>query len=235
MKIKTNKILPFALALTALALNLSVLHPAQAQSFTLDNPLLAARWAHTATLLTNGLVLIVGGEIANDYGSGQIMKATNGCELYDPAIGSSTLTGSMNDAHFTHTATLLTNGLVLVVGGRNNNGNIISRAELYDPGSGTWTDTGYLHKERSAFTATLLPNGKVLVVAGYSNSGEESSAELYDPVSGTWSTITSMNYATDSQVATLLPDGRVLVAGGSDGGGGGLTNSVLYHAGDNTR
>jgi hypothetical protein len=53
MKTHTNKILPFALALAALALNLSVLQPVQAQSFTLDTPLLTARWLHTATVLTN--------------------------------------------------------------------------------------------------------------------------------------------------------------------------------------
>ena len=233
MKTNTDRLLGI-IALWTVALIPTLVQPAQAQTFTLDTPLLAARWSHTATLLTNGLVLIAGGETDNNYGTGQIMKATNGCELYDPSTGSSTLTGFMNDAHFDHTATRLTNGLVLVAGGRNDNGGIISRAELYDPNAGTWTDTGYLNQPRCAFAATLLPAGQVLVVGGYTGSGDTSSAELYDPVSETWTNAAPMIFATDSQTATLLPDGQVLVAGGSDGNGGGLTNALLYNPANNT-
>ena len=80
MKTHTNKILPFALALAALALNLSVLQPVQAQSFTLDTPLLTARWGHAATLLPNGLVLVAGGRIANNYATSQWAN-TNNCEV----------------------------------------------------------------------------------------------------------------------------------------------------------
>ena len=94
MKMKTYKILRFTLALTLLALNLSVLQPVQAQTFTLDNPLLTARWNHTATLLTNGLVLIAGGRIANDYTTSEFAN-TNDCELYNPANGSSSFTGPL--------------------------------------------------------------------------------------------------------------------------------------------
>jgi uncharacterized repeat protein (TIGR03803 family) len=233
MKIKTNNILPFALALTALALNLSLLQPVQAQTFTLDNPLLVARWNHTATLLTNGLVLIAGGTTANEYPDNPF-RATNSSELYDPAAGISTLTGFMTDAQAGHIAILLTNGLVLVAGGRNDGGSILSRAELYDPSAGTWADTGYLNKERSSFATVLLSNGKVLVVGGYSNSGDISSAEIYDPVSAVWTNAAPINYATDSQTATLLPNGQVLVAGGSNPVGGSLTNSILYDSVKNT-
>jgi uncharacterized repeat protein (TIGR03803 family) len=233
VKTQTYKILPFALALTSLTLNLSVLQPVQAQTFTLDNPLLTARWNHTATLLTNGLVLIAGGTTANEYPDNPF-RATNSSELYDPATGTSTATGFMTDAQAGPIAILLTNGLVLVAGGRNDHGNIISRAELYNPGTGGWTDTGYLNKERSSFAATLLANGEVLVAGGYSGSGDLSSAEIYDPVSAVWTNAAPMNYSTDSQTATLLPNGKVLVAGGGDGGGGGLTNSVLYDPVKNT-
>ena len=232
MKIKTIKILPFALALTALTLNLLELQPVQAQTFTPDNPMLVARWSHTATLLTNGLVLIAGGTTANEYPDNPF-RATNSSELYDPATGTSTATGFMTDAQAGPIAILLTNGLVLVAGGRNDGGSILSRAELYDPNAGTWADTGYLNKERSSFAATLLANGKVLVVGGYSGSGDISSAEIYDPVTAIWTNAAPMNYATDSQTATLLSNGKVLVAGGSDGVGGTLTNSILYNPVDN--
>src|ERR1039458_7686548 len=165
MKTQTNRILPFTLALAGLVLNSSVLPLAQAQTFTLDSPLQTARWLHTAALLPNGLVLVAGGRIANDYATSQWAN-TNNCELYNPAIGSSTLTGPMNDAHFAGTATMLTNGLVLIVGGENNGQYPIGGAELYDPSTGTWTNTGALQQEREAFASARLPDGRVLVVGG---------------------------------------------------------------------
>ena len=112
---------------------------------------------HTATLLPNGKVLVAGG-----YNGGALTSA----ELYDPASGTWTATGSLNTARYDHTATLLPNGKVLVAGGISN-GSDLTSAELYDPASGTWTATGSLNTARYEHTATLLPNGKVLVAGGY--------------------------------------------------------------------
>ena len=69
-----------------------------------------------------------------------------------------------------HTATLLPNGMVLLVGGYGN-AETPSSAELYNPTTGQWTVTGSLSAARSGHTATLLPNGVVLVVGGVSVSG----------------------------------------------------------------
>ena len=232
MKTQTNRILPFTLALAGLVLNSSVLPPAQAQTFTLDSPLQTARWLHTAALLPNGLVLIAGGRIANDYATSQWAN-TNNCELYNPATGSSTLTDPMVDAHAGGTATVLTNGLVLVVGGENNGFSTIASAELYDSSGGTWRNTGSLQQERESFALALLPNGKVLVVGGVGSGIELSGAEIYDPDTETWTNAAPMNFAADSQTATLLPNGKVLLAGGSDQGNA-LTNAILYDPVNNT-
>ena len=93
----------------------------------------------------------------------------------------------MNTARFHHTATLLTNGKVLVAGGFNT-----SSAELYDFATGTWSATGAMSTIRLNHAAILLLNGKVLVAGGTTGSGTLSSAELYDPATGTWTVTGSM-------------------------------------------
>src|SRR5438552_17413809 len=84
-------------------------------------------------------------------------------------------TGPMGSAHVSHTATLLSNGKVLVAGGNGGGGNV---AELYDPATGLWTLTGALSISHLDHTATLLPNGKVLVAGGYGGSVITNRAEL---------------------------------------------------------
>jgi WD40 repeat protein len=170
-----------------------------------------ARTGQTATLLPSGSVLIAGGDTAK-------------AELYDPASGAFTTTGSMSAAREDATATLLPDGDVLVVGG--SHGNVqLNSAELYNPTSGTWVLTGPLSVARSGQTATLLPDGDVLVAGGGCNgqaygcnSGSFlstlKSAELYDPGTGAWSVTGSMREGRQFFTATLLPDGKVLVAGG---------------------
>jgi hypothetical protein len=141
------------------------------------------RNAHTATLLPGGLVLVVGGN-GNTFNNNTLSSA----ELYDPQTGTWTVTGSLTTAREFHTATLLPNGQVLVVGGENSNSLItFSSAELYDTQTGIWTVTGSMNTARLLHTATLLPNGLVLAVGGKVNpaSGGSlnfialSSAELY--------------------------------------------------------
>ena len=111
------------------------------------------RVEHTATLLPNGQVLVAGG-------FGLQRRSPTSAELYDPATGVWTATGSMTTGRVDHTATLLPNGQVLVAGGCCD---FTGSAELYDPATGVWTATGSMATARQTHTATLLQNGKVLV------------------------------------------------------------------------
>ncbi len=74
-------------------------------------------------------------------------------------------TGSLNKTRGWHTASVLTNGKVLVTGGSNGIVNFNS-AELYDPSTGVWTVTGNMNYTRTSHTASVLTNGKVLVTGG---------------------------------------------------------------------
>ncbi len=190
-------------------------------AFEQTGSLATGRYYHTATLLPNGKVLVVGGRTG--FPSGVILASA---ELYNPESGTWTTTGSMGGTRWIHTATLLPSGKVLVAGGQGGSGYLAS-AELYDPTSGTWSSTGSLDVAHSSPAATLLPDGKVLLAGGLSNGGALASTELYDPETGTWTTTGSMGGTRWIHTATLLPSGKVLVAGGQ-GGSGYLASAELY-------
>jgi hypothetical protein len=177
-----------------------------------------ARFYHTATLLSDGRVLVAGGTGVRPQDFPYPGLAST--ELYDPATGNCTATGSLNAGRLLHTATLLLNGKVLVAGGwpdHTHNG-IMSSAELYDPATGIWTATIGMNVGRAGHTATLLSNGKVMVVGA--SRGLPNSSELYDPATGRWSFTGSTNTPRFGyHTATLLPNGLVLVAGGYDSTG----------------
>jgi uncharacterized repeat protein (TIGR03803 family) len=208
--------------LAVVAVHLTQVQRTQAQTWSTNNPLKVARWAHMATSLTNGTVLIAGGIIYNVSG---VFADTNACELYNPASGTSSLTDPMQRSRHSHRATLLANGQVLITGGGGD-----ASSEVYDPAGGTWSNLASMNDERIVHTATLLPGGQVLAAAGYddNNGLELSSAELYDPATGTWANTASMPYAADTLAGVLLTNGKVLVCGGYDGTKS-ITNAVLYN------
>jgi N-acetylneuraminic acid mutarotase len=182
-----------------------------------------ARGKHTATLLRDGRVLVVGGSY---FDKQTVFLAT--AEVYDPATNRWSAAGSMAAARIGHTATLLNDGRVLVVGGytlgADGGARSYSSAEVYDPATNGWSSTGRLAVERAGHTATLLPDGLVLVAGGAQFGGAAASSpsattytattELYDPVLGTWAGGANLVAARGRHSATLLGDGTILVAGG---------------------
>jgi len=185
-------------------------------TFASVGSLLAPRERHTATLLSNGEVLIAGGSNLIQLAPPSLPA---GAEIFHPASATFTATGSLNVPRDFHTATLLKNGKVLIAGGVGNNG-IIGDAELYDPATGLFTFTGYMVNARYLHTATMLTSGKVLIVGGEgtgAGAGGVAAAEIYDPDTGTFTatgTLVAPPLSFASAASVLLPDGTVLNVGG---------------------
>ncbi|WP_437833783.1 Kelch repeat-containing protein [Sorangium sp. So ce1153] len=165
---------------------------------------------HTATLLpTSGKVLVTGG-----------FRNLDIAELYDPKDYTWRLMRSMSTGRRSHTATLLQDDQVLVVGGEGKADKApVNTVELYDLMTDTWAPRASMATARHLHSATRLLNGKVLVAGGLTEVASSASflysAELYDPAADTWSPAPPMNFARYGHAATLLADGKVLVAGGA--------------------
>jgi hypothetical protein len=176
---------------------------------------------HTATLLFNGNVLIVG--------------VGPQAKLYDPTTGSFSQTGPYADPSLAvDTATLLADGKVLITGCGVRCG--IGVTEIYDPGTNSFTPTGGPRPgcgESTCWfdhvnTGTLLVDGKVLL-AGSDELVWPADAEAYDPPTGVFTSIGKTAAPHAFSTATLLPgDGTVLVAGSQLIGGSGDPTAELY-------
>jgi WD40 repeat protein len=183
----------------------------QTNIFTPTGDMNEARTGHTATLLPNGLVLIVGGWSEDGR--------TATTELYDPQTGKFRYAASLFGPRASMTATLLQNGQLLIAGGDAARNSPQLTAEIYDPGANIFTQSGRLHDGRSAHTATLLPDGSVLFIGGtpnYDDATVLASAELYNPATGEFTYTNDMNIQRYKHAAVLLQDGNVLVIGGSN-------------------
>src|SRR5262249_28863341 len=121
--------------------------PLQALS---SQPLPVERYLHTATLLPNGKVLVVGGT-SDGAADGALQSAL----MYDPFKTDWAPVATPGVARYGHIAALLRNGKVLVAGGRNAGG-LLKSAEIYDPATNLWTPTGAMIANRFRATATLL-------------------------------------------------------------------------------
>ncbi len=180
---------------------------------TLGTPV-SNRSDHTATLLTDGRVLIVGG---SDLATAGTLKTA---EIFDPKTGAFTKTGDMTYARQKHQAVLLSDGQVAIIGGTSNSAppppGPSKTIEIYDPTSGEFSKSIVpMTRERTSPAAALMPDGRVYIVGGNSDGAPE----IFDPFKGS-SSVTrppGFNYSLFSVAATLdINPGKVLFIEGAN-------------------
>jgi hypothetical protein len=185
-------------------------------------PMSHPRVGHTATLLYDGRILVVGGGDAT-------------AELYDPASNTWSPAASMSVARTDHTATLLASRKVLVVGGADGP-TYLNSAEIYDPVSDSWSPAASMVQARANHVAVRLTPPEIVLVAGGNSPGILASAERYDVATDTWSSAGSMSSPRVGHVAAEVNVGnqyRAIVAGGSDGSAA-LESADIYDSATNS-
>ncbi len=168
---------------------------------------------HTATRMPDGSVLLIGGEsdpqLPHD-GSGVLASVVR------YAGGKLVAAPRMATARAKHSATALSDGSVLVLGGLDDANHPLASAELLDARGQAWRTLPPMHVARYAHTATLLADGRVLVAGGMGEDGRPlRSVELWDPRSGAWSEGAELPVGLYGHAAVRLASGAVLVAGGT--------------------
>ena len=174
------------------------------------------RFEQTATALPDGRVLMTGGLGP----AGDRIGPLSTTELYDPPVNAFVRSTDLKEARTNHSAAVLSDGSVLVVGGAGGmNGDIsVSSTEVFDPRQGTWTSAGALAESRAGHSAIALADGRVLVTGGESVARGArrslASAEVFDAGARAWRSAGQMACSRSEHDAVRLGDGTILVVAG---------------------
>jgi hypothetical protein len=213
---------------TQVGLNFAAVYTPATGYWTPVAPMANARCQHTATLMANGSVLVVGGN--STFNS----PALTSCEIFSYTgtlgpgnIGSWSAAASLPVSKLAHVAFLLNAGpnvgQVVAVGGERVGGPL-NTGYRYDPGSNTWTADGSLNTARGYSAVVYIPGTSQFLIAGGISSTSHfiddstNTAELYSQTSNTWTSTGSMATHRWQHSLTVLNGGtHVLVAGGQSG------------------
>lgn len=221
--------LRFAAALLGL-LMVAVAHTAEPNTSQLSRFSIAApatQPGQSVTLLPDGRWLFVGGEPSSVAAATVFTKSSSEASSAKlPPVSAALI-----HPRSAHTATVLPDGTVLILGGVDANGTTVTAAEILDPVSGEITvvgDSGLI--PRSHHAATLLTDGYVLITGGVSSEGKAlQDAELWNPDTQRVEPISkTMLVPRADHSAALLSDGKGLIWGGRDGSGGPLVDGEIY-------
>ena len=155
------------------------------QRWSLAEYMSEPRYSPSMSVLHDGRVLVTGGS-DTDASAVSVLKTA---EIYDPLSNRWSQAEQFGMNRAGHSATVLKDGRVLVVGGGGLGSNI-TQAEIYDPAVNTWSAAGTTALARTGHSAAMMSDGRVIVAGGW--SGGSSAAhlvEIYDPRVGTWLTM----------------------------------------------
>ena len=191
------------------ALSSTEAYNAETAQFLVGPRMLEERDYVAAVTLKDGSVFVTGGLSYTAQGA----FYSDTAEIYDPSTGGFRFTANAPlRRRAGHTATMLPDGRVLIVGGQSGGTSSPVSAEIFDPATETFTaTTAPPSVHRQLHTATLIDQtGRVLFVDGGSGL-----LEMYDAtLDGFYAAGGASSVNRTGATASLLPDGRVLICGG---------------------
>jgi hypothetical protein len=197
------------------ALFVEVYEP-EAGNFLAGADMRTTRIGHADVRRADGKVLVLGGIPAMQNLHQQPSNPSD-AELFDPAARTFSAIAGLTISSKRYTATLLTSGLVLIVGGENAAGTPATEVQLLDPSSAVLNPTGALGAARVGHTVTLLQDGRVLITGGTDARGSAlATAELYS------------NRTTPLSVAALPSSSAYLLLRRSAQQGVVKTNKIVF-------
>lgn len=124
----------------------------------------------------------------------------------------------MRFGRIAQTSTLLSDGRVLIAGGRGNT--VTASAEIYDLQTKKFNVTGSMITARYKHSAGLLSDNRVLIAGGSDErdwNGALASAEIFDPRTGKFTATSPPNLSRFKlpDDAAQVGERRLLIAGGS--------------------
>jgi Galactose oxidase, central domain len=191
------------------------------------------RALHTATLLSDGQVLMAGGLCDQPMLADELRPnaAHTALSLWDPAKRQWQRAPALTEARLFHSASLMPDGAVLIIGGMLDPGltpgreaMVLSSVEQY--AQGRVMPVPAMAQARAKHSATVLADAGLLVAGGFDLKGQAMAhAERWNASTRAWQRVLPMRVARHSHTATLLADGRVMVSGGI-GADGQILSSV---------
>jgi N-acetylneuraminic acid mutarotase len=170
------------------------------------------RVSHTATLMKNGNVVIIGGVGKN--------KTLSSIEIFDADQNQFYKAGRLKTPRYMHAAVRLNDGRILVAGGMhkiNDNKSILRSIEVFNPKTNRTSMIGKLNTARSSLTAELLSNGKVLFIGGANNTPLRT-AEVFNPVTQKIEKTLRMVFSHSDFDSIKTSEGKIFVFGGNGSG-----------------
>lgn len=190
---------------------------------TTCSDLATKRAGHTATLLSDGRVLIAGGYF--DFEEDGVLKRQplKSTEIYDPRTGTFRAGPDLRLPRMHHTATHVPGTrLTVIAGGESSSGAsgaALKAAEVYDEERGSFA-LRTMREQRTRHAAAVPPSGgPVILIGGYDGSGRAlQSTEQFDPKSFAFVDGPALPAPGRGELTAVgLPGGRVLAIGGWDG------------------
>lgn len=225
-KLNTGKVLITGGRIGNKSINRTEIYNPKTKFFEKGPDMNFVRKEHTATLLNNGRVLISGG----DYSVYNITKRNIPNELYNPKTEKFKIAAKMKIPRFSHSAILLKDGRVLIVGGvGRNNGKThkLVSAEIYDPKTNKFKLIGNMNIARRTPNLYLLKDGNVLISGGIKDQDKDKGMdsiyvkeiEIYNPKTNRFKIISTRTSEANDPAEVLLSDDKLLYTGSQTGVG----------------